>query len=333
MDNEIISAQTLLEKTDISLLDAARLVRNILDAMPKKPGISPVQFCSKVIEEGKRSIRSREMRLDAGFYLYLQTKLVLRTDSIRDIRYLGTRLVKSNQKLARRNFSEFGVYDCEKWLSETFFTPSQFNKARTMLYGLFEFALKREWCSRNPVKFVERKKIVEKQIPPLEFSQVKNLLRTAKSSKYEKCLPALALLILAGIRPTEMRRLTWKDIDLEENSVTVPSTCSKTGGVRQVEICPSLKKLLAPYANNPKDEKVCPKNWRRKWKSIRDDSGFKVPWIQDILRHTYASYHAKFFKDLPRLQLNMGHCNISLLRSRYVNMRGISLADAKNFFD
>lgn len=39
----------------------------------------------------------------------------------------------------------------------------------------------------------------------------------------------------------------------------------------------------------------------------------------------------KRFKDLPRLQLNMGHHDISLLRSRYVNMRGISHADTRKF--
>ena len=54
---------------------------------------------------------------------------------------------------------------------------------------------------------------------------------------------------------------------------------------------------------------------------------------QDVLRHTYASYFAKRFKDLPRLQLNMGHHDLSLLRSRYINMRGISNLEATSFFN
>ena len=139
--------------------------------------------------------------------------------------------------------------------------------------------------------------------------------------------------MFAGVRPREVHRLTWKDIDLEENSITIHSLCSKTGGVRQVEICSSLKRLLAPFANGKKNEKVCPKNWQKRWRDIRNDSGFKNVWVQDILRHTYASYHAKRFKDLPRLQLNMGHYDLSLLRSRYVNMRGISHTDARDFFN
>ena len=333
MDKEIISAKTLLKGTGISLLDAARLVRNILDALPKNSSIAPIQFCAKVIEVGKRNIRSKEMRFSEGFALYLQTKGDLRPDSIKDIRYLGKRLIKSNPELSECNFSEFSVSECEKWLLQTFSTPSQFNKARTMLHGVFEFALRREWCDKNPVKLIERRRIIEKEISPLTFPQIKNLIKTAKMPKHKECLPAIGLLMFAGVRPREVHRLTWKDIDLEENSITIHSLCSKTGGVRQVEICSSLKRLLAPFANGQKNERVCPKNWQKRWRDIRNDSGFKNVWVQDILRHTYASYHAKRFKDLPRLQLNMGHYDLSLLRSRYVNMRGISHTDARDFFN
>ena len=333
MDKEIISAKSLLRGTNISLLDAARLVRNILDALPKNSSIEPIQFCAKVIEVGKRNIRSKEMRFSEGFFLYLQTKGDLRPDSLKDIRYLGRRLLKSNPELSKCNFSEFNVSECEKWLSQTFSTPSQFNKARTMLHGLFEFALRLEWCDKNPVTLIERRRIIEKEITPLAFPQIKNLIKTAKMPKHKECLPAIGLLMFAGIRPREVHRLTWEDIDLKENSITIHSLCSKTGGVRQVEICSSLKRLLAPFANGQKNERVCPKNWQKRWRDIRNDSGFKNVWVQDILRHTYASYHAKRFKDLPRLQLNMGHYDLSLLRSRYVNMRGISHTDARDFFN
>ena len=102
-----------------------------------------------------------------GFKQYLEGKCHLRSDSIRDIRYLGKRLIKSNPELSKCNFSEFSVSECEKWLSQTFSTPSQFNKARTMFHGLFEFALRREWCDKNPIKLIERRRIIEKEITPL----------------------------------------------------------------------------------------------------------------------------------------------------------------------
>lgn len=134
------------------------------------------------------------------------------------------------------------------------------------------------------------------------------------------------------MRPREVVRLTWRDIDTEEKTITVRSLCSKTGGVRQVEIPPVLNRILLPNVE-PRERKVCPPNWQRRWRRIRDASGFRGRWVCDVLRHTYASFHAKRYSDLPRLQLNMGHRDQSLLRSRYVNMSGITTADVRAFFN
>ena len=332
MDKNTQSALTLLSGRRVTLLDAARLIRNALDSYSKEFGLTPVQFCAKVISTGLSHIRNKEMSIKDGFLLYLRTKCDLRPESIRDIRYLGNRLIKSSPKLAECNFSEVSVSDCETWLSETFSTPSQFNKARTMFHGLFEFAFRREWCDRNPIKLIEKRKVVEKEIVPLTYAQAESLLKSAKVQKNSNCLPAVGLLLFAGIRPREVRRLKWKDIDLEENFITVRSQCSKTGGVRHVEIVPTLKRILTKHKGED-ESAICPPNWRRKWKNIRENSGFKGTWVQDVLRHTYASYFAKRFRDLPRLQLNMGHRDLSLLRSRYVNMRGITAIGAKAFFN
>lgn len=331
MRNENLLAKKLLLGTGISTLDAARLIRNVLDEKNENCTLTALQFCGKIIEVGKRHIRFKNMSIENGFALYLGKKSHLRIDSLNDIKYLGRRLLKSRAAFAKTNFSELTLGDCESWLSSTFTTPSQFNKARTMLHGLFEFAMRHEWCERNIIKLVEKRKVIEKEIKPLKVSQTRQLLETVKHSKNKDCTAAVGLLVLAGIRPKEVRRIKWNDIDLEENIITVRSECSKTGGVRHVEICPALKLLLKKPSSTP-DSQICPQNWTKRWKNIRDDSGFKGMWVQDVLRHTYASYHAKYFCDFSRLQINMGHYNQSLLRSRYVNMYGISKQDAKEFF-
>ena len=333
MGNEILLSKELLKDTGISILDAARLIRGVLDFMPESEKKFPIRFCSKVIDIGKRHIRRHEMNIRDGFELYLQSKCNLRPDSFKDLRYLGNRIIRSNPNFAKRNFSELSVSDCKGCLALEFSTPSQFNKARAMLHGLFEFALRREWCDKNPIKLIEKCKIFEKEIKPLSYSQTQKLLETSRIYRNMECMPAVGLLMLAGIRPKEVFRLTWGDIDLEENFVVVRSQCSKTGGVRHVEICPALKKLLEAYKYRNINKKICPKNWRKKWKNIRDTSGFKNIWIQDVLRHTYASFHAKYFHDLPRLQLNMGHRDQYLLQSRYINMGHISGNEAKAFFN
>ena len=332
MNTDYISAKRILTGTDVSVLDAARIAKNILDAKPKNFVLTDLQFCAKVVAMGVQHIRTKEMTFADGFALYLKSKQHLRPDSVRDIRCIGNRLIRTSPELARRNFSELSVSECEEWLNAAFHTNPQFNKARAMLHGLFEFAIRREWCDKNPIKRIERKKVIEKEILPLKLSETKRIMKTAKLESPE-CAVVAALLVYTGIRPREVRRLTWRDIDTEEKIITVRSQCSKTGGVRQVEIPPVLNRVLIAHSRELKEEKICPTDWQRRWRKIRDNSGFRGRWVQDVLRHTYASFHAKNYADLPRLQLNMGHYDVSLLRSRYVNMRGISNIDARNFFN
>ena len=330
MNTNYISAKRILTGTGVSVLDAARISKNILDAKPSDSKLTDAQFILKVIEAGLRNIRAKEMSLADGFALYLKNKQHLRPDSIRDIRCIGNRLLRTKPEFGKRNFSELSVTECEEWLNAAFHTDSQFNKARTMLHGLFEFALRREWCDKNPIKRIERKKVIEKEIQPLKLAETKRLIKTAQNESPVYAVVA-ALLVYTGIRPREVRRLTWRDIDTEEKTITVRSQCSKTGGVRQVEIPPVLNRLLITHKSESSSY-ICPTDWQRRWRKIRDNSGFRGRWIQDVLRHTFASFHAKNYADLPRLQLNMGHRDISLLRSRYVNMQNISKTDANEFF-
>ncbi len=331
MKNKNILFEEALVKRGVSVADAVRLILNILDSYRVDSRESAIEFCAKVIEVGKKHIRAIEMKFSLGLAIYLERKKCLRPDSFRDIKYLSNRLMKTNPEFANRNFSEFTVSECEDWLTQTFSTPSQYNKGRAMLHALFEFAVRRQWCEKNVVHLVERKKVIEKEIKPLSLTQVRELLKISQTQKFDDCATAVAVLTLAGIRPKEVRRLKWSDIDLDENTITIRSQCSKTGGVRQVEIYPALRNIL----NSRKSDScsnICLPNWQHRWKLVRNNSGFKGNWTQDVLRHTYASYHAKYFHDLSRLQLNMGHRDQTLLRSRYVNMENISRRDAEKFF-
>ena len=333
MNTILNSAQEVLGSAAVSVVDSARFVRNILDAKPSDNKLTDAQFVLKVIEVGLRNIRTKEMSFSDGFELYYKIKKeTLRPDSIRDIRCIGNRLLKTNPELAKRNFSELSASECEEWINSAFCTNPQFNKARAMLHALFEFAIRREWCDRNPIKRIERRKVIEKEIQPLKLAQIRRLIKTAQRESPE-CGVVASLLVYTGIRPREVRRLTWRDIDTEEKTITVRSQCSKTGGVRQVEIPPVLGRILGEPCEQSEGVNVCPSNWQRRWRKIRDNSGFRGCWVQDVLRHTYASFHTKRYADLPRLQVNMGHRDTSLLRARYVNMCGISRAEADYFFN
>ena len=130
MDTTLSSVMEVFGRAEVSALDAARFVRNILDAKPSDSKLTDAQFVLKVIEVGLRHIRTNEMSFANGFDLYYETKKdILRPDSLRDIRYLANRLMRSNPQLANRNFSEISRSNCEEWLNDTFSTPSQFKRS------------------------------------------------------------------------------------------------------------------------------------------------------------------------------------------------------------
>ena len=84
MDTIVNSAQEVLGRATVSVLDSARFVRNILDVKPSDSKLTDAQFILKVIEVGLRNVRAKEMSLTDGFALYLKNKQHLRPDSIRD---------------------------------------------------------------------------------------------------------------------------------------------------------------------------------------------------------------------------------------------------------
>ena len=45
------------------------------------------------------------------------------------------------------------------------------------------------------------------------------------------------------------------------------------------------------------EERRIPRNWQQRWHSLRRAAGFRH-WVPDICRHSFASYHAAFFRNL-----------------------------------
>ncbi|MBQ2379549.1 MAG: tyrosine-type recombinase/integrase, partial [Akkermansia sp.] len=75
--------------------------------------------------------------------------------------------------------------------------------------------------------------------------------------------------------------------------------------------------------------RICPTQWLRHWRELRRQAGF-THWVPDVLRHTFASYHLRHFRNYSELQYETGHRDSSLLRTRYVNMS--RLGDVAGFW-
>lgn len=328
----------LLEGEAISLTQAARLVLEIKEALGDE--VCTINRCREVVSLGLHAIQNRHQTVHFGIAAEecLTAKQHRRPRTLTDIKSIIQKLLKSNPDLTRTPLRNIGVDECQDILMTTFTTSRQRHKARLILSGIFSFAVKRGWCDENPILRVDTPFLQEKEIPALSLTEVTHLLKTAMIEFDGSCIAGAALMIFGGIRPQEVERLLWQHIALRDGAVILNSQHTKTGGARHVTILPVLSKWLKFYRDKIKpspNTPICPKGWTIKWRKIRKKAGWtgrRKVWVPDCLRHTYASYHAKHFKDYNLLQMEMGHRSSSLLRTRYLNMKGISTQTATQFW-
>ena len=194
-----------------------------------------------------------------------------------------------------------------------------FNKGRAILHSIFAYGLRQEWCGENPVSRIEPRRIREKEIVPLSPQEVQRLEQAAQLPEHREMRFSLHLLLYNGVRPQEVARLNERHIRPEQGRVIIPAAGSKTGGGRVLPLRKVRSLRGVPLR--------IPRNWQNRWRALRRAAGFSAGhWQADVCRHTFASYHAAYFRDLGALQLEMGHRSTDLLRSRYLNLPQVKQA-------
>lgn len=328
--------ETISKSQNINLAQALLIGTHIL-AVIGKQSKSPLKKAHKIIHEGIKSMETQKQTVQFSHAVKetLKTKAHRRKRTLDEIRYVANAFMSKTPRLARRRIRSINSNECANMIEQCFSTPRQRYKARLILHGIFAVALRRGWCSDNPIDRVDTPYLKEKPIKSLNIKQVQNLIKTAKTEAGGECLAAAALMLYAGVRPQEVQRLRWQHINLREGFIHIHASHSKTGGSRHITIHNKLKRLLEQIPRPSAEAKICPSNWNKKWSQVRKSAGWNShenPWVQDCLRHSFASFHALYFKNFTLLQYEMGHSNSSLLRTRYLNMDGLDQKSARCFW-
>ena len=316
------AALTLLKSTGVPSLAAAQLACTAI-----KIGRGKVKRALKCLTAGDEALRQQErtVSFEKAVEAALEERKDRRTRTVYDFRYFTRRFMKRCKGLAKRRVRAMTPQECAGYIEQAFDTPRQRQKARLILSGVFGTAVKRGWCDANPVTRVEAPRVVEKQVPILSPQEIERITTTAEVYQSGSCAAAVGMMLYAGIRPHEVARLTWEQVDLREQAIYILPRHSKTGGARRVTIHKPLLRILRKRKGED-NEKICPANWLHHWRELRRAAGWDSParrWPQDALRHTFASYHLSYFRSFAELQLEIGHRDAALLRTRYVDQRGV----------
>lgn len=206
-----------------------------------------------------------------------------------------------------QDFVNISHLQIEDWLAQ-FEAASSRQTWLNRISTLFSFGVRRGYRKDNPCDRVERVRIDHPVPVTLTVEQAKAMLDECPDS----IKPYLALALFAGIRPREIQRMDWADIDLETKTAEVKG---KTRCRRIVPLEDAAVRVLSrcAKASGP----VAPsKSTLKRWRAVaRAMIGGK--WTIDVLRHTAASYLLAKVKDIGIVATRLGN-SPKILMAHYI---------------
>src|ERR1035437_488621 len=236
---------------------------------------------------------------------------------------------------------------------------------RRSISSFFSWSMEKQYCLTNPAKKTVRRRGTRDDVEPaiLSLDDVRQFLGIASDYKGGKLVPYVTLALFAAIRPTELARLTWDNIDLEAGIVPIGAKMAKMRQRRIVDMAcltekdkrgreytlpANLLAWLAPHAAAKHPFRGA--NWRKDFDAVKLAAGFGnpdlkpagmetdeakqrrkalKPWTPDILRHTGISNHLACFQHEGKTAAWAGN-SPDIIQRHYKGL--VKQPDAKDFW-
>lgn len=205
------------------------------------------------------------------------------------------------------------------------YSASTINIVLTTLSGLMRTAVRRGYANQNPVGQLDRHERPKGDTPKmniLDTDEIRLLLSSAPKSYHV----LLATLIFSGLRVGELCALTWEDVDWDRGSLIVRDSKTRAG-LREVDIMPALRKLLAQHSLEhqgtfvfeTRSGKPLTRNDVRRYGLVPalEKAGITKHIRVHDLRHTYASILIHNGEEDSYIAEQMGHSSGAFTRKRY----------------
>lgn len=196
----------------------------------------------------------------------------------------------------------------------------------TVLNNFYQFLLKNQYLSKNPVEYIELPKLKKTLPTVLSHKEIESLLDIELVTKYDYRNKAmLELLYSSGLRVSELVNLTVYDVQLSENIVRI---IGKGGKERIVPIDDYATKYLTIYMNeyrpqlmkkqitndlflNNLGKKISRQAMFKIIQQIALKKGIRTHFSPHTLRHSFATHLLENGADLRSIQELLGHSSIS----------------------
>lgn len=266
--------------------------------------------------EAEPSLKPMQIQIAVDAYLEIKKRQELRPRTLKQIRSILLLMAKA---FNQRHCNQIKPSMIEEWFCLRKWNRNTIDGVIAKIGPFFNWCIRESLCTKNPLKSIILPKREETPVCIFTSTQVSDLLNSALQQD-PQLIPYFALGIFAGIRPDEIMRLQWQDI--RADGIFIEGHNSKTRQRRLVKITDNLRAWLTLGGDLP------PKNKRKRLEGIRRLA--KVNWGQDIMRHTFASYHLARWCSPDQTAHELGHRDTTMLYRHYREL--VTQLDARKFW-
>lgn len=213
--------------------------------------------------------------------------------------------------------------------------PATVLKVKMILGRSFELGAR--WgvpgCERNPVRGVRLPPVNNARERYVTREEATRLVEAAGRSRNPLLAPIVQLLLLTGMRVSELLSARWEHVDLERRRLFVPT--SKTGRSRHVPLATAAADIIAALPRpagagwlfpSPGDPSRHLATVKHGWQATRDAAGLPGLRVHD-LRHSAASFMVNSGVDLFAVGKVLGHASVQS-SARYSHLQDATLLAA-----
>ena len=230
--------------------------------------------------------------------------------------------------------------DIDEYLDDPTYAPRTRHNHRSSIIVLFNYARRKGYLLEDKRHAAEKSEEIRFKRPEVEIyspEQAEAMLQLAE----HKLIPFLAIGLFSGVRTAELCRLNWEDIDWIGGNIRLDRNITKTNQSRLVPLLPNLTEWLAPYKGKKGNIMASmgtkePTRFVSPWLAKSENPKLPAKWIDNGMRHSFASYYLAYTQDAARTALACGH-SVSMLLGTYktVTLNGGSITQevAKRYFE
>lgn len=204
--------------------------------------------------------------------------------------------------------------------------PATLNRYVATIGALFTWAIKSRIAPKgwvHPCRGIDRRPENNERVRFLNDSELDSLMTTIKSSSWKKLYLMVLLGITTGARKGELKRLKWKDIDMEKRVAYTGIT--KNGDRKTTALLPKVIDELKKYQSQANQyifasERIPtqPYSFDKVWLKAVQEAKIKDFHFHD-LRHSCASYLVQNHATLVEVADVLGHRDLRTTR-RYAHL-------------